>query len=73
MHCPLEFCSVACFVFDKMLKWHFCVGLDLTELHCLGLLLIEHVLVNGYVFYTLYPIRAIMPCHAPPKHTLRTH
>ena len=47
---PLVICSVACFVFDKMLKWHFCVGLDSTKFHCLGLPLIDHVshvLVNG--------------------------
>ena len=43
MHSPLVFCSVECFVFDKMLKWHFCVELDLNEFHCLDLLLIEHV------------------------------
>ena len=64
MHCPLVFCSVECFVFDKMLKWHFCVELDLNEFHCLDLLLIEHVchvLVNECVFNTLCPFFASMP------------
>ena len=75
-HCPLVFCSVACFVFDKMLKWDFCVELDSNEFQCLGIPLIElgyHVLIIGCVFYTLCPFCASMPCHAPPRHTLGTH
>ena len=64
------------FVFEKMLKWHFWVGMESIEFHCLGLLLIEHVwhvLVNGCVFYTLCQICVSMPCHAPSTHTLGTH
>ena len=43
--CIVHWCFVVlhAFVFDKMLKWHFCVELDSNEFHCLGLLLIEHV------------------------------
>ena len=43
-------------VFDKMTKWHFGVVLDSNEYQTLGITMIihvYHVLIIGYVFYTL--------------------
>ena len=48
--------SVAYQVFDIMLKWHFLVFLDSNEFQILGFPMIElvyHVLIIGFVFYTL--------------------
>ena len=56
MHCPYVKYSVAYQMFEKMLKWHFCVVLDFNEFQILGftlILLVDHVLIIGCVFYTL--------------------
>ena len=56
MHCPhVSFIGVYQ-VLNKMLKWHFDVVLDSNEFQTLGITMIEHVyhvLIFGYVFYTL--------------------
>ena len=56
IHCPHVKYSDAYQVFDKMLKWHFCVVLDSNEFQILGFTIIDlvyHVLIIGCVFYTL--------------------
>jgi len=56
MHCPHVIYFDAYQVFDKMLKWQFCVVLDSNDFQILGFTLIElvyHVLIIGWVFYTL--------------------
>ena len=55
MHCPRVSFIGAYQVFDKMLKWHFCVVLDSNEYQILGITMIIHVLIIGCVFYTLWP------------------